>query len=98
MPKDCRKQRQPTFIWYYGTADSAITHATLTQLTVPHLETKEEPNFVTLVVQKSYIPSEEKLYRIVQLQNNQEVGGGDLGAENSSNIYMYIYNVVIFNR
>ena len=25
--------------------DLAVTHATLTQLTVPHLETKEEPNF-----------------------------------------------------
>ena len=26
--------------------DLAVTHAILTQLTVPHLETKEEPNFV----------------------------------------------------
>ena len=26
--------------------DLAVTHATLTQLTVPHLETKGEPNFV----------------------------------------------------
>ena len=45
--------------------DLAVTHATLTQLTVPHLETKEEPNFVNTSCTIKVVPSEEKLYRIV---------------------------------
>ena len=50
---------------FFKQTDLAVTHATLTQLTVPHLETKEEPNFVKTNCTKKVVPSEEKLYRIV---------------------------------
>ena len=50
---------------YKYQTDLAVTHATLTQLTVPHLETKEEPNFVKTNCTKKVVHSEEKLYRIV---------------------------------
>ena len=49
----------------YRQTDLAVTHATLTQLTVPHLETKEDPNFVNTSCTKKVVPSEGKLYRIV---------------------------------
>ena len=44
--------------------DLAVTHATLIQFTVPHLETKEEPNFVNTSCTKKVVPSDEKLYTV----------------------------------
>ena len=44
--------------------DLAVTHATLTQLTVPHLKTKEEPNFVNTSCTKKVVPYEGKLYTV----------------------------------
>ena len=80
---------------YLGQTDLAVTHATLTQLTVPHLETKEEPNFVKTNCTKKVVPSEEKLYRLYSYitikEHRTTRGGGHGGTWGQKIVQTYTY-------